>query len=647
MALPAPNLDDRTFEDLVAEAKSLIPRYAKSWTDYNLSDPGITMIELFAWMTEMMIYRLNQVPERNYVKFLEMVGIRLQPAQPARAELTFTLSRPDLSTVIVPKETRVAAPDMSGAPPLVWETDEALIALGAALAAVQSFDGFEYTVQTAKNAATGQWFYPFGPHADPGSALALGFSSPLPLPKDQFHVAVHVTVDDPKTLSHHCDFDLNTLPPPAAIQWEYWGGVAWRPLVADKDETRGFSRDGHVYFRGPGAAAVPGKIGAVADPLYWIRARLRTSGYDRAPRLSSVLTNTVYATQAQTVRDEVVGGSDGRPDQSFTLANAPALATDGGLRLEIDEGTGFQLWTQVDDFYASGAGDAHYTLDRAQGAISFGDGENGRIPVANPANPESNIVARFYRWGGGTGGNLGSNSITELQTYIDGVQSVTNLTPSLGGSNDETVTHAKLRAPRELQAKNRAVTADDFAFLAEQTPGVLIARAAAVPLAHPSFPGTPVPGAVTVVVVPQNDEPNPTPSGVTLEIVCAHLNLHRLLTCEVYVRPPVYRKIRIEADIVARTDADLAETRGLVEDALTEFFHPLRGGTDGSGWPFGGAIYYSDVSRVALGARGVSRILDGNLLIWLDGQQQPPCRDVALCPGELLFSDAHEIRVSY
>ena len=95
MPLPAPNLDDLRFQtDLVDEARRRIIRYCPEWTDYNLSDPGITLIELFAWMTEQLVYRLNRVPEKNYVKFLEMLGVHLQPASSARAELTFYLSVP-------------------------------------------------------------------------------------------------------------------------------------------------------------------------------------------------------------------------------------------------------------------------------------------------------------------------------------------------------------------------------------------------------------------------------------------------------------------------------------------------------------------------------------------------------------------------
>src|SRR5690349_19665567 len=115
MPLTAPNLDNRQFADIVAEAKTLIPRYAPEWTNFNETDPGITLVELFGWMTEILVYRLNQVPDRNYIKFLQLIGIELEPARPASTELTFSLSRDNLS-VIVPLGTQVAAQNSTGQP---------------------------------------------------------------------------------------------------------------------------------------------------------------------------------------------------------------------------------------------------------------------------------------------------------------------------------------------------------------------------------------------------------------------------------------------------------------------------------------------------------------------------------------------------
>ncbi len=102
MPLTAPNLDDMQYADIVSQAQTLIPRYTPEWTNFNNSDPGMTLVQLFAWMTEIVIYRLNQVPDLNYIKFLQLLGIELEAAQPATANLTFSLSRPDLSYAIVP-----------------------------------------------------------------------------------------------------------------------------------------------------------------------------------------------------------------------------------------------------------------------------------------------------------------------------------------------------------------------------------------------------------------------------------------------------------------------------------------------------------------------------------------------------------------
>ncbi|MCA9850522.1 MAG: putative baseplate assembly protein, partial [Dehalococcoidia bacterium] len=96
MSLPSPSLDDRSFQELVDEAKRRIPSLAPEWTDHNVSDPGVAIVELFAWMTESLLYRLNQVPDRMYVKFLELMGVQLYAPAPAQALLTFRLSAPQL-----------------------------------------------------------------------------------------------------------------------------------------------------------------------------------------------------------------------------------------------------------------------------------------------------------------------------------------------------------------------------------------------------------------------------------------------------------------------------------------------------------------------------------------------------------------------
>src|SRR5881227_2125870 len=110
MALPVPNLDDRRFQDLVDDAKRLVQQRCPEWTDHNVSDPGVTLIETFAWMTDQLLYRLNRIPDRHYVKFLDLLGVRLFPPTAARAAVTFWLSSPRDETFQIPAGTEVATP---------------------------------------------------------------------------------------------------------------------------------------------------------------------------------------------------------------------------------------------------------------------------------------------------------------------------------------------------------------------------------------------------------------------------------------------------------------------------------------------------------------------------------------------------------
>ena len=103
MSLPVPNLDDRSWKQIVDEAVRLIPRYCPEWTNHNASDPGVTLLELYAWMTEMVIYRLNKVPEKNFLTFLDLIGVRLKAPEPAKVVLEVPRKREAIASEPVQK----------------------------------------------------------------------------------------------------------------------------------------------------------------------------------------------------------------------------------------------------------------------------------------------------------------------------------------------------------------------------------------------------------------------------------------------------------------------------------------------------------------------------------------------------------------
>lgn len=169
MSLPVPDLDDVTFAELVEEAVRLVPQYAPGWTDHNLSDPGITFVDLFAWLAEMQIYSLNQITPWHYLKYLRLLGIRPEPATAARVGVTFS---PRQETVYqVPRGTKVATNEG-----VAFETDAHIDVLPVSLDKVVSFNRRRFFVHSDTNRRTGVFYYAFGEDAAAGAGLYIGLS---------------------------------------------------------------------------------------------------------------------------------------------------------------------------------------------------------------------------------------------------------------------------------------------------------------------------------------------------------------------------------------------------------------------------------------------------------------------------------------
>jgi predicted phage baseplate assembly protein len=661
-----PVVDDRTYGDILAEIRTRIPRYTPEWkpqwSDLNDSDPGMILAQTFAWLSEMLLFRMQRIPELHHLKFLELIGIELQPAQPARAEITFTVSdAATTATVAVPPFTQVSAPADEG-PPIVFETERALTAVACTLRALQAYDGATYddvTTLNADPAASDAGFHPFGEAPRDDGALVLGFafgaSYPTPdvFPALSLDLAVFA-LDAPEATPVVQCADTRGYAS-AQLQWEGFDGTMWQRLDALNDETLAFTRSGHLIVRVPSNVSLQraylGEYDGV-DPvtqqpreaLFWLRARLVRTQYERAPRLAAIRTNTVPAVQAQTVQGELLGGTTGARNQTWQLQNTPVLP--GSVRIQIDEGRDGDPrdWAIVNDLFGAGPTDEQLAVNWSSGEVRAGDGERGQVPVANAANPDANVVAVQYRYGGGAKGNAGAGEISSLLTTVDGIDGASNLFAASGGRDEERMADAQARARLVLKARDRAVAVEDFDLLARQAGNV--ARAKTLPLVHPQFPGVMVPGAVTVIVVPDSGAPNPQPSDGLLRTVCAYLETRRLLTTELFVVGPKYVEVSVEAEVVAGDTADTGQVKQDIEAALATYLHPLTGGDQGTGWPFGGALRYSKVVNRVFGVAGVESV--ASLVLIVDGERQPECRDVAIepiAPHALVFSTTHTITV--
>ncbi len=610
MSLPAPNLDDRRFQDIVDEAKRRITRYCPEWTDHNVSDPGVALIELFAWMTEMILYRVNQVPDRLYVKFLELVGVELFSAAPARTDLLFTLAAPPVEPVRVPAGTQVGTERGQNEEQIVFMTDEDLLLVEPELTACLTRSAARYEDHTEDLLLDGPVVSCF-PSLRPGDALYLGFARSLA--GNLVRLDVHVTgVDAP---------GIDPRRPPRV--WQSWDGADWREARIISDTSEGFNSSGEVTLLLT-RRHEPLAIGAVRG--HWLRCKLVETvpgqpSYHVSPQIESVrptgLGGAVAAHHAEPAPEELLGTSTGRPGQVFEVRRAPVLARRGGEtvrvvppRREPQREPASTTWTEVADFADARPDDKVFTWSGASGEIRFGPaltGRDGRIrQYGTVPEEDAQIYVTGYRYGGGRRGNVGAGKLSILLTAIPSVDSVRNLDPATGGVDAESVENAKVRGPLYLRGGHRAVTAGDFERLTlEAAPGV--ARARCLP---PDNPGAPV----RLLVVPRVEVP---PEELKLEDLAlsdglerqikGFLDERRLLTTRVLTDVPSYQGVTVTAEVYAAPTVRAERVRTEAESALYRFINPITGGSDGQGWPFDLDLSIGDVFSVLRAVPGVLR----------------------------------------
>ncbi len=320
MALPLPVLDDRTFEEMVAEALRLAPQRAPAWTDHNLSDPGVTLVELFAWLTEMQRYRLDRLREESLVKLLGLVGMQPRPATPARAAVA--VSAPQ--TTFLPLGTPLRLGGVS------FSTEEDITVVPARLARILTSSRAGQVDETAANDGEGLSFFAFGPDAEAGSRLYLGFSEPLPA-EVGFSLDLVLYEGYPAARGEHGE-EPPRITPSARIEWEALSGGGWLPLEILGDETVMLSLPGRLRFRlaSPLDAA---ELPPIPGELSWLRATVVEPGYELPPRLAAVRWQTVPAVEAT---DENAAADEDAEDDPGSLG----LRTGAG---NVDRGAAVAL----------------------------------------------------------------------------------------------------------------------------------------------------------------------------------------------------------------------------------------------------------------------------------------------------------------
>lgn len=610
--LPAPNLDDRRFQDLVDDAKRAVQQRCPEWTDHNVSDPGVTLIELFAQMTDAVLYRLNQVPERNYLKFLDLVGVCLLPPAAATTDVTFWLSAPQREPVVVAEGTECATRRGAGADIVTFSTTADLAIVPCSLLGLRTAPVGGTSLAHSDGAAC------FSPVPQPGDALLVGLSDPVPSCAVAFRV--------------ECDVEgIGVDPDDPPLVWEAWTGETWTRCGVERDETGGLNRPGDIVLHVP-----PDHVASVlsGQRAGWLRARVVEAGvgkpdYSVSPtvRVASACTvgGTIGAVHGRTVRGEVLGSSQGVAGQRFRVAQGPVVPGVPAV-VEVD-GT---PWTLVDDLAAAGPRDRHVVLE--PGEVCFGPAvrePDGALRSYGAVPPRGAVVTlRAYRTGGGAAGNVRPRTLTVLRSSIPCVSRVENRREATGGRDGETVEQVKARGPLALRTRNRAVTAADFEYLT-QVAAPELARVRCVP-------GDPVRVLVVPAAVPQDGRlrfGQLVPEQDTLRRVAEHLDTRRVLGSRVVVEPPRYVGVTVVAEVRGTTAA-----RDAALEALYAHFSPLS-------WEFGRPVQTGDVHAVLA---PVVDLVEQVRLFPADpvtGERGAPVARIAVDPGALVFSYDHQVLV--
>ncbi|GGO76209.1 hypothetical protein GCM10011348_02870 [Marinobacterium nitratireducens] len=651
MPLPVPNLDDRRFDDLVAEARERLATHLPELTQVAPGDPVHGFIDLFAWLTETILYRANLIPERQRRILLNLLQIPLRPARPARG-LVCVDAGP--TSVTLPPLLNDGTQLRGGKQSLtcVGELQPTCLGLQVLIKQSLSTDDLAQLGMTLQDLheqfglRKGETPKPFQPRR-----FDIG-REPLSLARS-LDKSFYLACIAPRQLDDHLDLlrdnlagiRLNVAIAPAddldgdsvsdmearELQWELVaegpdGGTRFLPLDLISDTSLGGRQAGVVRLRLPANSALFADF-ANADPMFdgsknlppalddavdaarvalWIRLRCPD---DPKLVLGYLGLNGVEVVAQGLRRDRIVGLGTGLPDQVVSLPDQQIDAA--SLDLQVEEDGAWVAWRGVDYLAGLGADARVYRLDPQSGHVYFGDGlENGRRP---PRGVRIRVAG--YRYGGGEDGNLPAGSIKEI---VDGSPrfKLRHEWPLRGGRDAESLEQAEQRIPRFLTHRNRAVTAADFQQICRANPVNPVARAEVM---EGFLPGNTldaaqrdVPGVVSVFVLPParvgiGNWPKPTKG--LLKDLFNHLLSRILVGTELYVLSPQFVPIAVSILVQVRDPQTEQQTLNSVQTAITGYLWPLApGGASAEGWPLGRAVRANELLTQAARVEGVQAV---------------------------------------
>jgi len=279
--LPLPNLDDRSFQQLVREARDLIPGIFPEWTDENAHDPGITLLEMLAWHIEMQQFQLDRLTEGHERKFLKLLGEAPRDVVPATTSVSITKAP---HPMYIPYGTLLRVRD------LPFETVRAVTVLPDAKQEISVYTGDGINVIDDDMISGRVTFLPFGQDGAVGSGMVITLQKPLP---SSLPLSLWIELEDQEP-DHRIPARYKGFTSSGKVEWSYWhedeAYKGWRPLLMERDESYGLQQSGPILFE------LPHGVQATK-----VRALLAGGEYNDPPRVRRLIWNEVFAVQGQTI----------------------------------------------------------------------------------------------------------------------------------------------------------------------------------------------------------------------------------------------------------------------------------------------------------------------------------------------------------
>lgn len=532
-------VDDQNYDMIVEHARKAIRKYAPYWTDENAHDPGITMIELFSWLKEMLQFYMDQTTEPIEYQFLKLLGVTRDYGQPATMVVQCLNSDQEFYLPYKSKLTK-------GRYTFETESDVVFEAANINDVIVHALGESRSVYQNIINGLT---VYPFGTDCIIGNSFTLCYDAVIPADRPhQLYINVFEDYEVKRNrIESHNDFVMLS-----QLQWLGSGdGRNWTPLELLKDDTYGFIQSGFVSLKLP-------EIGEHPEGITQIKVVIKENSYDVPPRIIDVFNRVIAVTQTDSAcyysktTNMVVGenfyfDSTGLPNHEIKLPFEDLYYKN--ICLEVLENQNGQAaewkqWQLVESMLDADEHKGCFIVEPESNTVRFGNGVQGKIPEKGISRIKLAQLERTYF-------DQGNIKLDYLAVNENGMR-FRCLTPASGGRKIPSLEGLRQIMQSQLSNQHLCVTAQDYEQLVMETPGLMLRKAKCLPLYKPGlsdYPNRLAENSVSILVIPYGTQRINALNPAYRANLSRQVEAHRLVTTEVHILDPIYYEIQVYCEI--------------------------------------------------------------------------------------------------